>query len=165
MPHLAIEKLSGKHDVEGFDCGKIELNCFLRVRALNNQQAGSVQTYVACREKKVVGYYSLTVGSVAHKDAPERVVKGLAKYPVPLMILARLAVDREEQEQGIGKGLLKDALLRTVQASDIAGIRAILVHAKNDNAKVWYRKFDFDPSPTDPLHLYLLIKDIKKIIR
>lgn len=165
MSQLTIEKLSSKHDVEGFDCGQIELNRFLKVHALRNQQGGSVKTYVACRKKRVAGYYSLTVGSVAHKDAPERIVKGLPRYPVPLMILARLAVDRQEQEQGIGKGLLKDALLRTVQACDIAGIRALLVHAKNDKAKVWYRKFDFDPSPTDPLHLYLLTKDIKKIIR
>ncbi len=137
---------------------------FLRVHALGNQKAGSTQTYLALRGKQVVGYYSLTVGAVTHQDAPERVIKGLAKYPVPLMILARLAVDQQEQGRGIGKGLLKDALLRTVQAADIVGIRAVLVHAKSDGARAWYQQFDFDPSPTDPLHLYLLIKDIKKIV-
>lgn len=162
MSKPTIEKLSDRHDLAGFDCGKPELNRFLHDHALGNQRSNSIQTYVACRKKQVIGYYSLTVGAVAHKEAPDRVTKGMPQYPVPLMILARLAVDKKEQGKGVGKGLLKNALLRTVQAADIAGIRALVVHAKDDAAKEWYRSFDFDPSPTDPLHLYLLMKDIKK---
>ena len=89
----------------------------------------------------------------------------MAKHPVPVMLLARLAVDQRHHAQGIGKGLLKDALMRTAQASDIAGIRALLVHAKDEQAKQWYQHFDFEESPTDPLHLFLLVKDIQKILR
>jgi GNAT superfamily N-acetyltransferase len=81
------------------------------------------------------------------------------------MILARLAIDRAEQRAGIGRALLKDALLRTAQAADIAGIRALVVHAKNEEAGRWYEQFDFEPSPTDPLHLFLLLKDLKKLLR
>ena len=164
LSKLTIEKLDVKHKVDGFDCGQPDLDRYLCVNALGNQQANIGQTYVACRNKLVLGFYSLAVGSVAHKDATVRVAKGLPKYPIPLMILARLAVDRKEQKKGIGKGLLKDALLKTAQASAIAGIRALIVHAKNDSAKKWYQSFDFTPSPTDPHHLYLLLKDIKKII-
>jgi hypothetical protein len=116
---------------------------------------------VTCRANRVVGYYSLAVGSVEPEDSPKRAFKGLARHPVPVMILARLAVGRSEQGTGIGKALLKDALLRTAQAADIAGIRALVVHAKNENARRWYERFDFEPSPTDPLHLFLLMKDLK----
>ena len=160
---LLIEKLSALHTVESFDCGLIALNKYLNTHALKNQLANSSTTYVACKEDKtVIGYYSLVVGSVIHADSPKRITKGLAKHPIPVMLLARLAIDVEWQSQGIGKGLLKDALLRTLQAADIAGIRALLVHAKDEEAKNWYRQFDFESSPTDPLHLFLLLKDIKK---
>ncbi len=97
------------------------------------------------------------------ETAPGRVTKGLARHPGPVMLLTRLAVDRTEQANGIGKGLLKDALLRTVQAADIAGIGALLVHAKDEEAKAWYLKYDFEASPSDPLHLLLLLKDIRSI--
>ena len=119
---------------------------------------------VACENGVVLGFYTLVVGSVIHANAPKRITKGLAKHPVPVMILARLAVDNTQHGQGIGRGLLKDALLRTAQASDIAGIRALLVHAKDDAARRWYQQFNFDESPTDSLHLYLLLKDIKKLL-
>ena len=164
MVKPTIEKLSASHTAQDFDCGKPELNRFLIKHALQSQQSNSATTYVACKENKIIGYYSLAVGAVEHKETPERIKKGLSKHPVPLMILARLAVDRSEQDKGIGKGLLKDALLRTAQAADIAGIRALVIHAKDDEAGAWYGQFDCDPSPTDPLHLYLLIKDIKKIL-
>jgi GNAT superfamily N-acetyltransferase len=121
-------------------------------------------TYIALADVEVVGYYTLVVGEVAFADAPERLTKGMARYPVPLMVLARLATDRRWQHKGIGKGMLKDALLRTLNAADIAGIRALAVHAKDDNARALYEHFDFLPSPTDPLHLYLLMKDIRKAI-
>ncbi len=163
-PLSPIEKLRSEHDTSTFDCGKEELNRFLKRFALINQQANSAQTYVACRGSVVVGYYSLTVGGVAHKDTPERVSRGMARYPIPVIILARLAVDKREQGKGIGKGHLKDALLRTAQAAEIAGIRALLVHAKDEEALAFYERFDFEPSPTDPHHLFLLVKDIRRII-
>jgi hypothetical protein len=150
--------------VDSFDCGKEPLNGFLRRFALVNQRNGSSQTYVACRGQRVVGYYSLAVGSVMHEDAPGRVTKGLARHPIPVMLLTRLALDLTGQRSGIGTGLLKDVLLRTVQAADIAGIRALLVHAKDEEAKAWYLKYDFEPSPSDPLHLFLLLKDLRVIV-
>jgi len=164
VPALSpIEKLVPSHDVRGFDCGKPPLDAFLQRFALVNQSTGSAQTYVAARGGKVVGYYSLAVGAVELAAAPARVAKGLPRHPVPVMLLARLAVDRTEQGLGLGlgKALLKDALLRTAQAAGIAGIRALLVHAKDDEARAWYLSFDFEPSPTDPYHLFLLMKDLR----
>lgn len=160
-----VEKLRADHELAGFDCDKDELNRFLRRFAFANQQANSAQTYVACRGQAVVGYYSLTVGTVAHAEATERVKKGMPRYPIPVMILARLAVDKDEHGRGLGRGLLKDALLRTAQAADIAGIRALLVHAKDDEAKAFYEHFDSEPSPTDPYHLLLLIKDVQRLVK
>jgi GNAT superfamily N-acetyltransferase len=106
-------------------------------------------------------YYTLAVGQVTREEAPERLTKGLARHPVPIMLLARLAVDRRSQGQGVGKALLRDAMQRTVQAADIAGIRAFAVHAKDEEARSFYQKFDFTPSPTDPMHLF---KDVRRII-
>ncbi|MEA2040214.1 MAG: GNAT family N-acetyltransferase [Thermodesulfobacteriota bacterium] len=156
-----IHKLSAVDSVEFFDCNQPDLNQFLQRYALVNQKAESAQTYVCCKNGEVVGFYSLTVGSVEHEEAPHRVVKGLARYPVPVMLLARLAVDKAHQGKGLGRALLKDALLRTLQVSDIAGIRALIVHAKNDVARQWYAKWEFEPSPTDPFHLFLMLKDLK----
>jgi GNAT superfamily N-acetyltransferase len=161
----AVQKLDASHDVDAFDCGKEPLDRFLQRHALVNQKAGSAQTYVVCRaEQRVVGYYSLAVGAVERADAPGRVSKGLARHPIPVMLLARLAIDRSVQGKGLGKALLKDALLRTAQAADIAGIRALLVHAKDDEARAWYERFDFEPSPTDPYHLFLLMKDLRALL-
>jgi GNAT superfamily N-acetyltransferase len=92
------------------------------------------------------------------------VTKGIPQHPVPVMILARLAVDLQHQGAGLGKALLKDALLRTAQAADIAGIRALLVHAKDEPARQWYLNWEFEPSPSDPFHLFLLMKDIKAMV-
>jgi predicted N-acetyltransferase YhbS len=164
LTEKTIEKLTAGHDVAPFDCEEAALNRYLTLHALSNQKAGSATTYVACESNNIIGYYSLAVGSVIHASAPDRVTKGLAKHPVPVMLLARLAVDVTVQSQGVGRGLLKDALLRTVQAADIAGIRALLVHAKDLKAKQWYQQFNFEESPTDPLHLFLLLKDIKKAL-
>jgi len=158
-----VEKLRSEHNTEPFDCGKEELNRFLKRFALAGQRANSAQTYVTTRGAVVVGYYSLAVGAAEHRMVPARVAKGLARHPIPIMILARLAVDRREHGRGIGKALLKDALKRTVQAADIAGIRALFVSAKDDNAREFYEHFNFDPSPTDPYHLFLVMKDLKKL--
>lgn len=160
-----IEKLRGDHVVEGFDCGKEPLNRFLIRHALRNQLSNASQTYVASEEKQVIGYHTLVVGEIEYDRAPERLKKGLARYPIPLMVLARLAIHIGWQRRGLGIGLLKDALLRTMQAADIAGIRAIALHAKDDDARSFYEHFNFRPSPSDPLHLFLLLKDIRALIR
>lgn len=159
-----IEKLQWHHAVDAFDCGREELNRFLQQHALPNQQSGGAQTYVGLVDQIVVGYYALAVGSVEQEHAPARVKKGLARHSIPIMILARLAVDRHWQNQGIGAALLKDAMLRTLQAADIAGIRALVVHAKDDPARGFYEHFAFLPSPSDPLHLFMLLKDARRII-
>ena len=157
-----IQKLDRTHIVDDFDCAYADLNRFISRFALNNQSAGSTQTYVALADEKVVGYYSLAVGAVAHSQAPTRMVKGLARHPVPVMLLARLAVDNGAKRKGLGAALLQDALARTLQAADIAGIRAVIAHAKDNEARGFYVHFDFDPSPTDPYHLHLLIKDLRR---
>jgi GNAT superfamily N-acetyltransferase len=159
-----VRKLLATDHVDAFDCGQAALNQFLQRYALVNQKANSAQTYVCCHEDVVVGFYSLAVGSVDPEGAPSRVVKGLARHPVPVMILARLAVDKEHQRQGLGRALLKDALLRTAQAADIAGIRCLLLHAKDDAARQWYESWEFEPSPTDPYHLFLMLKDLRGML-
>lgn len=160
----AVRKLAPADSVDSFDCGELALNQYLLRFALANQKANSAQTYVSCHGGVVAGFYSLAVGSVEPTSASPRVLKGMARHPVPAMILARLAVDLHYQNQGLGRALLKDALLRTAQAADIAGIRALLVHAKDDTARQWYLNWEFEPSPTDPMHLYLLLKDLKAIV-
>jgi GNAT superfamily N-acetyltransferase len=161
---LRIEKLRRDHPVEGFDCGREELNRFLVRYALQSQQANASQTYLALADDQVVGFYTLVTGSVEYVNAPARVIKGLGRYPIPLMILARLGVSVTWQGKGLGKGLLKDAMLRTLQAADIAGIRALATHAKDDEARAFYERYDFIPSPTDPYHMFLLLKDIRKAV-
>ena len=158
---LRVAKLERRHAVDGFDCGRDALNKFLIRYAFLNQQANASQSYLALSGENVVGYYTLAVGQVEFAGAPERLKKGLARHPVPIMLLARLAVAKDGQGKGLGAGLLKDAMLRTVAAAGIAGIRALAVHAKDDESKAFYERFDFLPSPTDPYHLYRLIKDIR----
>jgi GNAT superfamily N-acetyltransferase len=162
--HGVIEKLRREHSLDGFDCGKDELNRFLKRQAWNNQQSHSAQTYVLVKDLSVLGYHSLAAGSVKHNDATERVKKGLARHPIPVILLARLAVDVSLQGRGVGPALLKDALLRAASAADTIGARALLVHAKDDNAKGFYEHFDFEPSPSDPYHLLLIMKDLLRIV-
>jgi GNAT superfamily N-acetyltransferase len=158
---LKIEKLQRNHKLDHFDCGQEALNRFLIRNALQNQQAEASQTYIALADEKVVGYYTLVVGEVAFESAHERLTKGLARHPVPIMLLARLAIVTAWQGKGLGSGLLKDAMQRTVQAADIAGIRAFAVHAKDDEAKSFYEHFGFTPLPSDPYHLFRLLKDVR----
>jgi GNAT superfamily N-acetyltransferase len=167
MADLPLERpvpLSLDHDYSAFDCGSEPLNTYLKRFAWTNQQAGAARTYVAARGEVVVGYYTLAYGSVEPRAAPARVLKGLARHPIPVMVLARLAVDRTERGRGLGKGLLKDALLRTLQAADIAGLRAMVVHAKDEAARGFYERFNFVRSPIDEHHLMLLLKDLRKIV-
>ena len=159
-----IEKLRRDHAVEDFDCGRVALNRFLQRYAWQNQQAGASQTYVGLVGNSIAGFYTLAVGQVTYDDAPERLTKGLARHPVPIMLLARLATDCRWQKQGVGKALLKDAMLRTLQAANIAGIRAFAVHAKDEEARQFYQHFDFIPSPADPMHLFVLLKDVRRIV-
>ena len=167
MSSAALEApvpLRRSHKCDDFDCGSPPLNDYLTRFAWINQQSGAARTYVTCRGKRIVGYYSLAFGSIEHEAASPRVRKGLARHPIPIMLLARLAVDVIEQGQGIGKGLLKDALLRTLQAADIGGLRALIVHAKDAQVKAFYEKFGFESSPLDEFHRMLLLKDMRKTV-
>jgi GNAT superfamily N-acetyltransferase len=160
-----IQKLQRSHPLESFDCGNDALNRFLIRYAFQNQQAGASQTYVALADEEITGYYTLVVGQVEYDHAAERLKKGLARHPVPILLLARLAIATSWQGKGLGSGLLKDAMLRALQAADIAGIRAFVVHAKDDQAKAFYQRFDFVPSPSDPYHLFRLMKDIRAALK
>ncbi len=160
---LRIEKLRRDHPVDVFDCGREELNRFLIRFAVPNQQAGASQSYIGLSGDDVIGFNTLVVGQVSYEDAPERLTKGLARHPAPIMLLARLAVSVAWQGRGVGAGLLKDAMRRTLQAADIAGIRAFGVHAKDDEARTYYARFGFIASPSDPFHLFVLTKDLRRI--
>ena len=160
-----IEKLRIEHNLSSFDCGNPLLTTWLKKFAWTNQQADSAKTYVVCQENRVAGYYSLTTGSVHKHESPERVARGLANHPIGVVLLARLAVDIQHHKKGLGKALLFDALQRVEEAADIVGVRAVMVHAIDDEARQFYKRFDFDPSPVNPFQLLLLMKDIRKAIR
>ena len=162
MTAFRVEKLTRRHAVDGFDCGREALNRFLIRFALSNRQANASQTYSGLADDAVIGFYTLAVGEVTFEEVPERLTKGLARHPVPIMLLARLGVSLNRQGRGVGSGLLKDAMRRTMQAADIAGIRAFAVHARDEAASAFYRHFGFVPSPTDPLHLFLLVKELRR---
>ena len=159
-----IDKLQRDHAVDAFDCGHQDLNRFLQHYAFINQRSGASTTYVGLADHSVIGYYSLAVGSVEHAKAPQRVTQGLAHHAIPIMLLARLAVDAAWQRQGVGAALLKDAMLRTIHAAEIVGIRAFVVHAKDTAAKGFYKHFDFMSSPSDPFHLFLLLKNVRQLV-
>ena len=165
----SVEKLRQDHDLDSFDCGKEDLNRFLKQRAFASQQANSAQTYVLAdvlaKDLRVLGYYSLAASSVSYDASTDRVRKGQARHPVPVILLARLAVDLRVQRRGVGAGLLKDALIRTATAADTVGARALLVHAKDSDAKIFYETFGFEPSPSDPYHLFLIMKDRQRRLR
>jgi GNAT superfamily N-acetyltransferase len=157
-----VQKLQQSHALDGFDCGNEDLNRFLKKDALVKQIRGLSTTFLGLDDRTVVGYYSLASGSTLREDAPAKLGRGLPSS-IPITLLARFAIDHRFQRRGVGKGLLKDAMLRTLQAADIVGSRAIVVHAK-DEAKGFYLHFNFIPSPTDPLHLYIALKDVREIV-
>lgn len=157
--------LTSEHIVGSFDCGKTGLNTFLWNHALHNQGGGSSRTYVIARNREVVGYYSLAPGSVEPESAPDRVRKGQPRHPVPVILLARLALDQTVQGQGLGKHLLLDAFRRALAGAEVIGGRALIVHAKDAEAKAFYERFDMEPSPTNPMDLFLLIKDLRKVLQ
>ena len=169
-PHSAplspVEPLARIHDVDSFDCGDhASLSNWLKRFAWTNQQNETSRTYVVHRAGRVVAYYSIATGSTRREDAPPRVAKGLANHPVPVIVLTRLAVDKTEQGAGVGKAMLKDALVRIAAAADIVGARAALVHAIDAEAALFYRRFDFVPCPENDLHLMLLMKDLRLGLR
>lgn len=157
------ERLSAQHDLFGFDSGEPALDDWLRRRAERNEASGASRTYVVCIGRKVVGYYTLATGAVAHVEAPGRIRRNMPD-PVPAIVLGRLAVDRAFHGQGVGAGLLRDAVLRIVQAAEIAGIRAILVHAISEEAKRFYERYGFVASPVDPLTVMIAVADAVRII-
>ena len=159
----APEKLTASHDLTAFECGEPSLDDWLRRRALQNEQSGASRTYVVCVGARVVGYDALAVGAVASAQAPGRVKRNMPD-PIPVMVLGRLAIDASAQGRGLGAGLLRDAILRTVQAADIAGIRAILVHAISDNAKRFYQAAGFVASPLDPMTLMITVAEAARIV-
>lgn len=161
-----VVPVAGGHELSTFDCGEPELNEWLQKHSLSGAKSGSAQTFVAVNtDGAVVGYYALTVQSVIAKSAPSRMSKGMPRHPIPVVLLARLAVDQKFKGQGIGAGILKNALLRCLNASKQMGVRAVIVDAKNDAARLFYQHFNFASFPDDANRLFLLIKDIEKMIR
>jgi GNAT superfamily N-acetyltransferase len=166
VPLSQVEALARPHDLSHFDCGThASLNDWLKRFAWFNQQNETSRTYVVHRAGRVVAYYSIATGSTSREDAPVRVAKGLANHPVPIILLTRLAVDKTEQGAGLGKTMLKDALIRIAGAADIVGARAVLVHAIDTEAAAFYRRFNFEPSPANDLYLMLLMKDLRMGLR
>ena len=155
------QKLREDHDLALFRCGEPALDDWLRRRALQNEESGASRTYVVSAGRRVVAYYALAVGAVAHAGAPGRVRRNMPD-PVPVMIIARLAVDQEFHGHGLGQGLLRDAVLRTLQAADIAGIRAILVHAMSSDAQRFYERHGFVRSPIDPMMLMITLAELAR---
>jgi GNAT superfamily N-acetyltransferase len=151
--------------LDGFNCGHDALDTWLAKHALQSHAAGSSRTRVVCKDGRVVGFYSLAAGNVAADEAPARVVKGLGRHPVPVVVLTRLAVDQSVQGTGLGTALLKDAFLKVGEVADVVAVRAVLVNAKDEQAKAWYlARARFAPAPMDPRQLYLLVKDLKATI-
>jgi GNAT superfamily N-acetyltransferase len=160
----APEPLAIQHRLEGFDCGQPTLNHWLTHHARQAQASGSARTFVvADQDDRVAGYFSLTVGQIDTAEAPDRLRQGMGRFPLPVVILARLAVSSDQQGLGIGVGMLQDAIRRTLLIAEQAGIRAILTHPLNENAAGFYKRFGFIPSPLRPQQLLLLLKDARKI--
>lgn len=150
-------------DVAAFHSGEPTLDTYLRACALANHLQRASRCFVTCHTGRVVGYYALASAGVQRRNAPGRMRRNMPD-PVPVILLSRLAVDSKEKNRGLGKHLLRDAIARCVQAADVIGVRAILVHALHDEARAFYAHFDFEPSPTDPLHLLLLIQDARALL-
>ena len=159
------ESLDTQHRLEGFDCGKPALNNWLSRHARQAQGSGSAKTFVVAEEERVAGYFSLTVGQIDTLDAPERIRKGMGQYPLPVVILARLAVSAQDHGRGIGFGLLQDAIRRTLLMAEQAGIRAMLTHPIDDEAAHFYTRFGFIASPLREQQLLLLLKDARRWVK
>ena len=156
----APERLTAQHDVADFDSGTPPLDDWLKRHALKNEESGASRTYVVCIARKVVGYYALSAGSILQSESPGRVRRNMPD-PIPVILLGRLAVDRSLQGKGIGKALLRDAVMRTISAAEITGVRAILIHAISEDAKHFYKSCGFQESTVDPMTLMATIADAK----
>jgi predicted N-acetyltransferase YhbS len=162
----APEALAPPHQLDGFDCGKPALNDWLLRHARQAQTSGSARTFVVAEDdQRVAGYVSLTVGQVDTLEAPERMRQGMGQYPLPVVILARMAVSARNQGRGIGLGMLQDAITRTLLIAEQAGIRAMLTHPIDEEAARFYTRFGFLASPLREKQLLLLLKDAKKVVR
>ncbi|MFS8118344.1 MAG: GNAT family N-acetyltransferase [Microcoleus sp.] len=151
-------KLNSSHQIESFDSGNNQLDEWLKRRALKNESEGASRTYVLCDGQAVIAYYCLATGAVAQTTATGKVRRNMPD-PIPVMVIGRLAVDRHWQGSGLGRALLRDAILRTLQAAEIVGIRAILVHAISEDAKRFYQKCGFAVSPIDPMTMMVKVSD------
>lgn len=160
----APQPLDASHVLDTFDCGKSVLNEWLIRHARQAQSSGSARTFVVLDDQRLVGYFSLTVGQVDVLCAPERVSRGMGRYPVPVAILARMAVSRTDQGRGIGVGMLREAIARTLTVADQVGVRALLTHPLDDEAARFYRRFGFESSPASDAQLLLLLKDARKLL-
>ena len=156
------EPLQPQHQLESFDCGKPALNDWLHRHARQAQGSGSAKTFIVADADRVAGYFSLTVGQIDTLEAPERIRKGMGQYPIPVVILARLAVAQRDQGRGIGVGLLQDAIRRTTLIAEHAGIRAMLTHPIDEDAAKFYTRFGFVASPLREQQLLLLLKDARR---
>lgn len=158
------EPLTSDHVLEGFDCGTESLNVWLREHALQAAAGGSARTFAVddAEQERVVGYYALAAAAISRHEATERAGKGQPAHPIPAVLLARLAIDRSVQGRGLAAWLLRDAMARALGASEEIGMRVMLVHALHDDARRFYERFGFQASPTDPLNLQLLFKDIRR---
>ncbi len=166
MTLRAPEPLVAQHRLESFDCGKPALNDWLLRHARQARGSGSAKTFVVAEEDgRVAGYFSLTVGQVDTLEAPERIRKGMGQYPLPVVILARLAVSVADQGRGIGFGLLQDAIRRTMLIAEQAGIRAMLTHPIDEDAAKFYTRFGFIASPLREQQSLLLLKDARRWVR
>ncbi|NOZ37147.1 MAG: GNAT family N-acetyltransferase [Gammaproteobacteria bacterium] len=150
--------LSSTRAINAFDCGEPVLNDWLTKRALKNEDSGASRTFVVCKRNQVMAYYVLATGSVMRKEAPSKIRRNMPE-PIPVMVLGRLAVDKNMQSSGIGRGLLRDAILRTLGVSKQAGIKALLVHALSGTARKFYLQCGFIESPLDPMVLMISLKD------
>lgn len=164
MGYSRPEPLRGKHELAAFACGESSLDDWLHRHSRHAEAAGSARTFVTTDGERVAGYYALAIGQVEPTDGTRRLLKGQpAKRPVPVLVLARLAVDREHQGRGIGRSLLQDALLRCAGVADSVGVRAVVAHT-HEEANAFYDQFGFEASPTDPLHRILLVKDLRRFL-
>jgi predicted N-acetyltransferase YhbS len=160
------EALLPSHDTEPFDCGTGSLKQWLRQHAIQAAAIGSARTFVMHDgdQDRVVGCHALAASSIVHAAATGRAARGMPRHPIPVVLLARLAVDMSVQGRGIGAWLLRDAMLRTLSAAESVGIRVMVVHAISDDARRFYERHGFEASPTDPLNLQMLIKDIRAAV-
>lgn len=164
MSLSAPEALAAHHAQESFDCGRTALNDWLIRHARQAQGSGSARTFVVADDGRVVAYYSLAVGQIDTADVPERVRKGMGQYPIPVILLARLAVDDSYQGQGIGAGLLRDAIRRTLAVAEQVGVRAIMTQPIDETASRFYQAFGFIRSPTAANYWLLLLKDARRLL-